>query len=431
MRQGRKHWLAVPLVVLGLGLGLMACSNDESASPSATSTEPVTLTFWQTMNEEETTTLQGLVDQYEADHPNVTVKMENVAFDQAQQKYDNAARAGKAPDILRSEIAWTPDFAAKGYLLDITDMVSAEDQADYLPAPFAYNVYNGRTWGLPQVTDAPALLYNVKMLQDAGVEAPTTMDELVAACEAVGNGKGIFLRGDSYFTQPWIWAYGGGLIDIEAKEIQIADSGSVAGMEAYASLFHNKCAMPDKDFANDYDNMQTAFKDGQVAMIVNGPWATSDVLSGKAFKDPANLGIAPVPAGPNGDQGSPVGGHNYVISANTENPEAAYAFIQWMNLPENQAQLALKNNLLPTRKSTYALPDVASNAIISAFGKQMEVATNRPVIPEGGSIYTEFTPNVQEILQGSQSASEGLMNVAKAWQQLPGPTDLASFSIAQ
>ena len=33
----------------------------------------------------------------------------------------------------------------------------------------------------------------------------------------------------------------------------------------------------------------TAFKNGQVGMIVNGPWSTADVLSGPAFKSSTNF----------------------------------------------------------------------------------------------------------------------------------------------
>jgi arabinogalactan oligomer / maltooligosaccharide transport system substrate-binding protein len=410
------------LILVALAVLLIAAScggqEDEPEADSGAQEEqegPVTLTFWQTMNEEETATLQGIVDAFEAENPNYTIEMEAVPFDQAQQRYDTAAQGGEAPDILRAEIAWTPQFAAQGYLADITDLVSEEDRADYLEAPFNYNVYQETVFGIPQVTDAPALLYNVEMFEKAGVSPPTSLDELVSACETFGSGKGIFLRGDSYFVQPWIWGYGGGLLDPSSQQILIDDPGSVAGLEAYTNLFNNECAFPNEDFANDYENMQTAFGEGEVAMIVNGPWATADLLARPAFKDPANLGVAPIPPGPEG-QGSPVGGHNYVISESTENLEAAYEFISWLNSAENQATLAAENNLVPTRNSAYELPEVQDNRIISDFKAQMEVATNRPVIPEGGQIYTDFTPNVQQALTGDASAEEALSAVAEAWK---------------
>ena len=42
---------------------------------------------------------------------------------------------------------------------------------------------------------------------------PKSMAALEAACKKFGNGAGIFLRGDAYFVQPWIWAFGGGLVN--------------------------------------------------------------------------------------------------------------------------------------------------------------------------------------------------------------------------
>jgi arabinogalactan oligomer/maltooligosaccharide transport system substrate-binding protein len=160
------------------------------------------------------------------------------------------------------------------------------------------------------------------------------------------------------------------------------------------------------------------FKDGKVAMIINGPWATSDILSGAAFADPANFGVAPFPKGPYGDQGSPVGGHNYVIYSGTLYPEAAYTFIEFINQAKYQAWFAVKNNLLPTRQSAYDDPDVKKNDIIQGFLAQMKVATNRPVIPEGGQIYTAFTPAYQAAWQGDKTAKEALDEVAQAWQDL-------------
>lgn len=412
----KKLWRPLTWAAALLSLLAVTCQRGGGGTQPSPGGEEVRLTFWQTMNEEETVTLRSIVDAFEAEHPSFTIEMEYVPFDQAQQRYITAAQAGKAPDVMRAEIAWTPQFAAQGFLADLTELVSEEDRADYLEAPFNYNVYQGRVWGIPQVTDAPALLYNKAMFEDAGVAVPTTMDELVAACRAFGRGRGIFLRGDSYWTQAFIWAYGGGLLDPQTKEILIASPGSVAGLQAYIDLFNDPCAFPNEDFANDYTNMQEAFKAGQVAMIINGPWATADILSGDAFQDPSNLGVAPIPAGPGG-QGSPVGGHNYVISANTEDVEAAYTFISWINSAENQARFAAANNLLPTRRSAYELPEVRNNEIVSAFLAQMQVATNRPVIPEGGQIYTDFTPNVQLALSGELSAEEALRRVAESWKE--------------
>jgi arabinogalactan oligomer/maltooligosaccharide transport system substrate-binding protein len=399
------------LVAAAVMAAFAAVASIAAAGVGATTT---TLSFWQTMNAQETVTLRGIVDRFEATHPGIEVDMETVPFDQAQLKFATAAQAGQAPDVLRAEIAWIADYAARGFLAPIDAKVSAADKRDFLPAPFNYGVYAGKTWAIPQVTDAPALLYNKAMFKQYKVQVPKSMDALVNACMKFPAGKGIFLRGDAYFVQPWIWAYGGGLLDPKTKTILVSNQGSIDGLQKYKDLFINRCAFRNRDFANDYNNMMTAFKNGDVAMIVNGPWASADILTGKAFRSSSNFGIAPLPAGPKG-QGSPVGGHSYVISRNSKNFDAAYTFVQWLSSAQNQGILAEKNNLLPTRQSAYALPNVKKNRLLGDFLKQMKVATNRPVIPEGGQIYADFTPNVQKLLQGQITAKAAAQAVASAW----------------
>jgi arabinogalactan oligomer/maltooligosaccharide transport system substrate-binding protein len=386
--------------------------------------EKPSLTFWHTMNEQETPALMEAVNKA-AEEAGVDVKVEYVPFDGAQQKYLAAAQGGNAPDVFRAEIAWTPQYADAGYLLDITDSVSAADKADYLAAPLHYNEYDGKLWGVPQVTDAPALLYNKELVKAAGLDPekpPTTMDEFVTWCKALtkadGSQYGFTLTGGAYFFQPFMWAFGGGLIDEKDLKVHIADQGTIDAANFVLALRDTEGCMPKEfDPQNQYNNAMTAFKTGTTAMIFNGPWATADVLSGDQFKDPANFGIAPIPAGPAG-QGSPVGGHNYVIYAGTAQPEAAVKFMTALNSTDNQGLLAEKLNLVPTRKSAYELPAVKANAILQGFGKQMAVATNRPVIPQGGQIYTDFDPAWVAVLSGAMTPQAAFEQVAAAWQKL-------------
>jgi arabinogalactan oligomer/maltooligosaccharide transport system substrate-binding protein len=395
------------------------------ATASAKPQQATTLTFWSTMNDQENDTLKGLISTYEAANPNVEINMTVVPFDQRETKFSAAASAGTAPDIMRAEIADVANWAARGFLTDITARLTAADKNDFLPAAFAYYNYQGKVWGIPQAPDAPALLYNKRMIKAAGLnpaKPPQTMAELNAWCTKLGDGKGIFLRADSYWTQAWVWAYGGGLVDPAKKQILVANAGSRAGMTEFKRLFGSKCAFPNKDFANDYGNAQTAFKNGQVAMIVNGPWSTADILQGPEFTSSANLGVAPIPKGPTGQQGSPVGGNGFVISRNSKNVAAAYAFIYYLTSPAGQAEFAAKNNLLPSRQSSYKNPSVKKNRIIGDFLKQMKVATARPVDPKAGQIYADFGPNVQKILKNQVTVAKGLQDTANAWKQKLWPT---------
>lgn len=375
-----------------------------------------TLTIWTTTNAQETPTLQSITADYMRQNPGVKVKVIMTPFDTRDAKFSAAVQAKKGPDIMRAEIADVANWASKGYLADITKFVSAADKKDFLPAAFAYYNYAGKIWGLPHAPDAPALLYNKAMLKAAGMTIPKTLADLQTQCEAkFPSGNGIFLRADSYWVQAWVWGYGGGLVNPAKKQILIGSAKSAAGIQAYKNLMTSKCAMPNTDFSNDYGNAQAAFKAGQVAMIVNGPWATSDILAGSAFADKNNLGVAPIPAGPGG-QGSPVGGNGWVISKTSKNYAASVKLLTFLAGAAANEKWAAQNNLLPSRTSAYKLPLVAANPVITQFLAQMKVATARPVLPQGGQIYNDFGPNFQNFLQGKTTAQEAATIVAKAWQ---------------
>jgi arabinogalactan oligomer/maltooligosaccharide transport system substrate-binding protein len=380
------------------------------------------------MNDQETVTLKSLVSQFEAANPNIKIDMVTVPFDQHAQKFTTAAQAGQAPDVMRADTA--PDvqgWAAQGLLTDLTSKISAADKADFVQAAYKGALYNGKAYAVPQTVDALALFYNKKMLKAKGLTAPPkTMAQLVQYCQKLGAGKGIALRGDSYWITPWIWSAGGGLVDMQKKQILIASKKSIAGWTAYNNLFQNKCALPDKDFANDYGNVMTAFKNGQVGMIVNGPWSTADVLSGPEFKSSTNFQVAVLPPGAAG-QGSPIGGASFVISRNSQHATEAYTFIKWLTAPAQQAAFASKNNLLPSHVSAYKQPAVKKNRLIVAFLAQLQKATDRTAGTQGSQLFTDFTPAMQSMLSGKSTPAKAAAATAAAWKAKLFP----SFTIAK
>lgn len=445
----KLHRLA-PIVLVG-SLVLAACSgggSGESANPG-TSTNPAestapaesgaaapsqdasaacegveSITFTHTMNDQESPVIAEIAEAF----TDTTVEVTQIPFDGAQQAYDQQAAGGEAPDVFRAEIAWIADYADKGYLLPLSDRFS--DWDDFLAGPLAYGQWQGETYAVPQVTDALALLYNKRLFEEAGVEAPTTMEEFVSAGETIQSELGLenafYMRGDAYWLQPFLWAFGGGLLTVDdegqVSEILVNNEGSVAGLEFLLNDVLGTIAPADVDFPNDYANAMTAFKEGDVAMIFNGPWSTADVLSGAEFTDPENLGIAVIPAGPDGDKGSPIGGHSYVLYAGMDEAkqECAAAFVAYLSNTENQARLATELNLLPTRQSAYEDSTVQESRLIADFQAVIENATARPVIPEGGQIYTDFGPNFQAAWAGDATPQEALDTVAAAWETLLG-----------
>jgi arabinogalactan oligomer / maltooligosaccharide transport system substrate-binding protein len=408
-----------------LALAVTACS-DSGTGTSQAAKDPQsvegTVTWWDTSDAtNEAPAFKELIAKFEKQYPKIKVDYVNVPFDAAQNKFKTAAQSGSgAPDVFRSEVAWTPGFAKLGYLQPIDGTPAADGADDYLAGPVASTKFDGKTYGVPQVTDTLALLYNKDLLAKAGVQPPKTMDELKTAALAIKaktGAAGVYLNPGGYFLLPFLYGEGGDLVDVEAKKITVNSPEAVKAVDRAKDLIASGAAMK-PDFADGYNNMQASFKDGKVAMVINGPWSVADDLSGKAFKNGGNLGIAPVPAGGSGKAGAPTGGHNYVIYAGSKNIDASYLFVKFMNSAGNQAFLASKLGLLPTRKAAYEDAAVKSSAVVTEFGVVLETAKPRPAIPEGGDLFKALDENYVKVLNGSSTTQKGLDDVANAYEQL-------------
>jgi arabinogalactan oligomer/maltooligosaccharide transport system substrate-binding protein len=409
----------LPLTLLS-ALLLAACGEATNTTPSSA---PVTLTYWYTEGSSETPVILSQIKLFEQQNPNIKINAQLVPFSDANAKFATAAQAGKAPDVLRSEVTWTAQFASLRYLLPIDSYVSQSDLSDYLPSALSYDKYNGKLYGLPQVTDFLALLYNKAEFAKAGItDAPKTMSDFEADAIKLVKTKtakyGFETSGASYFALPFFWSFGGGMIDKD-NNILVNDQGSVDGLSFLLKLQNTDKVMPSKvDFNNGYNNMVADFKDGTTSMIFQGPWEVSNILTGSAFKDATNLGIAGIPAGPTGVAGSPTGGQTYVIYAGSKHPAEAYKFISFMSSTASQIAIAKANHTLPTRASAYQDSGVSSDPVISGYYAVRSVAITRPVIPQSGQLFNDFDPNVQAALAGAKSPADALNAVAAKWKTL-------------
>jgi arabinogalactan oligomer/maltooligosaccharide transport system substrate-binding protein len=415
-----------------------APSAEPSAEPSAAPSESAPsgeltyqgeISYWNTMRDFEAVEVQKQLDAWQALHPGITVKMDLVPFDGADKKYETAANAANAPDLFRSDVGWVSGFANQGMLLDLTDLVPAGFQDQFLPAPLATGTYQGKLYGVPQVTDALGLQCNKSLLTEAGLAAaPTTWDELVSAGSKVtdlaAQKYGFYMRGDSYWSQPFIWGWGGTLFTAN-EEGKVTDIGvnspeSVNGWNYLKDKVLGTVAPATWDFKTDYDNMNAGFKAGTIMCILQGPWQVADILKGEAFTDPTNLVIAPVPDGVNGLTGSPVGGHDWVIGLDVGKDEAKTAavvnLVEYLTSADQQAILAKSLGLLPTNIAAYAVPDVASDPLINQWNAVLAAATNRSGVPGAQGIYDSFTKNYQLFLTDGATAQEALDATAQTWQ---------------
>ncbi|PZH15765.1 sugar ABC transporter substrate-binding protein [Streptomyces sp. NTH33] len=417
MRRG----IAATAVVASLALAATACGSD---SGSDKSDGPVTITWWDTSNAtNEAPVYQDLVKQFEAANKGIKVKYVNVPFDQAQNKFDTAAGSKGAPDVLRSEVGWTPAFAKKSFLLPLDGTEALADQDKFQPSLIQQAQYEGKTYGVPIVTDTLALVYNKALFEKAGVtEAPKTWDELKSAAAKIKSKTGVdgyWGSTQSYYAQSFLYGEGTDTVDAGAKKITMNSPAAKKAYGTWLGLFDGKGLHKADTTADAYAHIQDAFVNGKVAAIIQGPWEITNFYKGSAFKDKSNLGIATVPGGSSGKAGAPTGGHNLSVYAGSDKArqEAALKFVKFMTSAKSQETIALKNSTLPTRDDAYT-DQVKTDPGIAGYQGVLPAAQPRPALPEYSSLWGPLDTELVKIAAGKVTLDKGLSNAELAITKL-------------
>ncbi|MGV9349383.1 extracellular solute-binding protein [Streptomyces spiralis] len=418
MRRG----IAATALVASLALAATACGGSDSGSDK--SDGPVTITWWDTSNAtNEAPTYQALVKQFEAANKDIKVKYVDVPFDQAQNKFDTAAGSKGAPDILRSEVGWTPAFAKKGYFLPLDGTEALADQSKFQPNLITQAQYEGKTYGVPLVTDTLALVYNKALFQKAGItEAPKTWDELKSDAAKVKDKAGVdgyWGSTQAYYAQSFLYGEGTDTVDAAAKKITVNSPTAKKAYGTWLSMFSGKGLHKADTTADAYAHIQDAFVNGKVAAIIQGPWEITNFYKGSAFKDKSNLGIATVPAGSTGKAGAPTGGHNLSVYAGSDKAHqaAALKFVKFMTSAKSQETIALKNSTLPTRGDAYTA-QVKADPGIAGYQGVLAAAQPRPALPEYSSLWGPLDTELPKIAGGKESLDKGLSNAELAIAKL-------------
>jgi len=432
-----------PLIVLlaSLALILAACApeaapTDEPATqPPAVqqpteeeemvAVEPVTIQFWHTYSiETETPFLQDvLIPEFEASHPNIIVEQVQVPYDEFRRKLLTAIAGGTAPDMIRSDIIWVPEFADMGALVALDEFMPdfKTYQDAVFPGPLATNFLNGHYYGLPLDTNTRVLVYNKDMFAAAGVDGPPeTMDEFLAACEKIktlGEDKYCFADGGAYAwaVNPWIWSFGG---DVTDPGITMA-SGYLDGPKTQAAYEFLKNLIDEgyihPGILGGGVDTWGGFDNDEIAMILEGPWFPpifAGIDPDKAY------GLALMPAGAGGPV-SVVGGEDIVMFQQSQNKDAAAEFIRFMLSEDVQLRWS-EVGQLTVLASAIESEMIQNHAFFGVFLEQLDTAKARTPHPAWAKIEEAYSLAGGAYLNGSSTFEESLGGAAKTIDGLLG-----------
>lgn len=415
-----KKWLVTSIVLvmttaLAAGCGGNNGSADKetgNTSKAGSSTGKKTeLTFWGDWGGEGQKQFETMVDAFNKSQDKIHVKY--VLQQDMITKFLTSATNGGTPDVLFWDRWRTSLYAPKNVLHPVDEYLTRDgiSEDDFYSESLRELSYDDKLYGLPLTVDARALFYNKKLLAEAGLQPPTTWDELEAAATKLTkwNGNKLetagFSMGDLGLFNMYLQQAGGTMLTEDGKTNFNNEQGKQV-LEFWDRLM-NKDKVYKVGFELGLGEGQDAFVTGKVAMLYSGPWMLSTY--NKYGKD-LDYGIVPPPAGPNGDKGSVMGGFGLVIPEGSKHKEEAWEFIKWWTANKDNALLWAKTSLnLPGYKPSMEDPFFKDDPKWRPFLETLEFAKVRPNHPGYSVMETDaLAPNLQLNQQNKMSIDETL-----------------------
>ena len=378
-------------------------------------------------------TLKGLVDKFNKQSKDFKVTYREMPTDTGAyfDKLRTQFQAGGGDiDVIGADVIWPVQFAASGWLLDVTDRFSKSAQGEFLPGPIQSLEYDGSIFGVPWFTDAGLLYYRADLLEKAGFsEPPATWDELaemgtkVAQDEGIDNG--FVFQGDQYEGGvcngcEYIWTNGGNILDpADPNKVVIDSPEAVEGLTVEQDLVADGVA---SQSVATYTETETdpAFLGGKAVFARNWPYMYA--LAGtEDYPDvtPEMVGIAPLPVAPGQGLASALGGWNMLINAQTDMPDEAWEFVQFMTSEQGQRQRALSASLLPTRPALYEDQEIRDQLPVVVQGEAaLKNAESRPVSPYYSDMSLEMAEQFNGVVSGDTSPEDAVASLQTSLEQI-------------
>lgn len=408
-------------ILLSAVLGLAACTALAESSET-----PVTINFWHhysAQSAENETLMNDLIPKFESENPGIKVNAVSHEWAELHDKILVSASSQSLPDVARLDIAWLPEFEQMGVLVALDQEMPdfAEVAGALLDSALSTANIGGSYYALPLNTNSKILFYNTAMLEAAGVEVPTTMDEWVEAVRKLSgtnaNGQQIWGWNEPALSGwnicPFIWSFGGSLTDEEQTVATgyINSPETVKAVETFAMLAQEGALT---GFNSGDIPMTDDFGTGRYAMMLEGPWKTAELAG--AYPDVA-YGTAYMPAGEGGSI-SVLGGED-IAMFNTANREAAWKFTQFMTGEYAETAMA-KCGQIPVNKVALE-SDVVKNADYAPFIQAIETAKARPTVAAWSEMDNELTNAMTAVVNGEKTAQEAMDELAVVFDELLKP----------
>ncbi len=359
---------------------------EPTAAPKPVEPTASTIALWHGWTGAEADVLAEVLTAFQAANPGVTVETLAVPFDQLKNKYTTEASTGGGPDLLIGPKDWIGELSQANLIMPLDDVADKIGLNNLNQSAVDANKFQGKVWAFPESTEAVALWYN----KDKVKEAPKSVDELLKLAAEVG----LAYNSGFYHSAGFLLAEDGKIFD--ANQACALDQGN--SVVDALTFIKNAKDTPNVIADADGGKLDAAFKDGNVGLVFNGPWATGDYVKALGAD---KLGIAEPIAMGTGKFAPFLGTKNIFLSANSKGGPAL-DFMKFMAEPTTQAMLT-KVGHIPSNPSVKV-----DDPFIAAFLKQTTSASYFPNEPEMGAVWTPGADMITKVIEGKSTPADAV-----------------------
>ena len=336
-------------------------------------------------------------------------------------------------DLIGGDVVWPAQFAANGWIEDLSDRFTEKERRAFLPAPVESCTYEDGVYGVPWFTDAGMLYYRRDLLEESGFsEPPETWEELEEQATRVtreSDAEDGFVfqaaeyEGGTVNGLEYIWTAGGDVVDRDDPErVVVDDPRAVEGLSIERGMVESGVA-PRAVSTYAEQECQAAFLNGRAVFCRNWPYMYALASEqGQSNIEPGQIGVAPLPVAGGGRQSfSGLGGWNFYLNdaSSEEEKDAAYEFVRFAIAPEQQKFRALNGSFLPTLEALYDDEEIVEGVPVIALGESaIKNARPRPLSPYYSDMSLVMAEQFNACVKGEKSPEEAANTLDRELQEI-------------
>ena len=313
---------------------------------------------------------KSIVDRWNKLHPESQVEYVQATWGAIHDYLITGFETGDVPDVFQYESSAIIDFAVRGYLEDLSPLVSHELRTDVCDAAWAsVRRSNGSLSGVPVLMESLIILYNKDLFEQAGIsppdfEHPWTWDNLRVAARKLtkdtdGDGRidqygvGMGLRNGANIVMNLTIGFDGSYFRKENGEYIVHAGGNEKQfLSIVMDMMYRDSTMTTAGLGQSGPGMMPGFMNGKFAILAGiGAWSRQQLMQNA----PKNFHWGVLPPLKAKTQNIGTSTQTFSIPKASQRKKEAMAFIEFMTSKENMALIAASDWMIPARTSCLAL----------------------------------------------------------------------------